>query len=461
MYKNPLAQVIRDAFMANVTVDETKSEEKNKNTIENILKYKRITLFEKAINRFLNSANIDSIPEIPLDVDENSLLNYAQNISGYLRDAQDALVKLNEKYSHDTDLINLYKSAAKYCVDFSMKGVNSKYNFQDNCQFLAWKVENPNNLTKASFNDDFTIDPKQKNLIIVMPFHIKPEQDMLRYWSNHFLHQITSNPYVFGNDVNVYMVHIPINQSRGEKFATLLDTMRRPDTYFNKADMNFVKKHLLHFIGKNIELNNQNKVTKGTPYTKEELKQNLGNIPILGYCSGATHSHRWVNAISHIAKQLYPEDVVKDSLQNILIVNYAFLPIKEDLKYSGIYVMSNYADDKDRVEPFIKMFNPTRYEENKYCAENGAFGLHNQEESSNTVVSFPIPEKFIAPNDNGEIKVISNVENGHDMGVITQPNLGSDNNLPFETFKSIVKKAATGEKRPQITQYLQKLQERR
>ena len=58
MYNNPLASVVRDAFIQNVYSQPITSDNENirKNTIQNIMRHKRITLFEKAINQFLTKS---------------------------------------------------------------------------------------------------------------------------------------------------------------------------------------------------------------------------------------------------------------------------------------------------------------------------------------------------------------------------------------------------------------------
>ena len=123
MYNNPIAQIVRNAFIENVSRKELiqNIEDPKVNTIGNILRNRRITLFEKAINRFLQKSGLPDIPPISQYVNEKNLLTFSLQLSGYIRDAQQELDKLSNKHACDPDLIKLYEAAAKYSVDCNEK----------------------------------------------------------------------------------------------------------------------------------------------------------------------------------------------------------------------------------------------------------------------------------------------------------------------------------------------------
>ena len=115
MNNNPLAVAIRNAFIKNVLEKPfvENKEEAAQNTIKNILKNRRICLFEQAINRFLIASGQPPVQMSSQFADEKNLLTFSLQLSGYIRDAQKALDKLSNIHACNPALINLYRAAAK------------------------------------------------------------------------------------------------------------------------------------------------------------------------------------------------------------------------------------------------------------------------------------------------------------------------------------------------------------
>ncbi|MBQ7284924.1 MAG: hypothetical protein IJW72_01540 [Alphaproteobacteria bacterium] len=447
MNNNPLAVAIRNAFIKNVLEKPfvENKEEAAQNTIKNILKNKRICLFEQAINRFLIASGQPPVQMSSQFADEKNLLTFSLQLSGYIRDAQKALDKLSSIHACNPALINLYRAAAKYSADCSGQIKDSKYVFREHCDYQFWKINNHDTLSNAQFiNDNLHIDPKRRNLIVSMPFHIQGSQEELQKWSSKFLNDTLDNKNVFGSQVDVYLAHFPIEQPRGEKFALSLETIRNPQTYFEDVDMRFVQKYLLHFIGKDIRLDKQNRIISGTPYNAEVFKKNC-QLTFLDYCAGGAHVHRWINAFSHIASQLYDRNTTNDALKNMFVISYAFLPIQKESKYSGAHFMSSFADDKMRKEPFIKMFNPELYEQSKYHHNtNAPAKITIMPDNRNYIIALNLPEDFAVYDEHNQKQALPDLENGHHMAVITRRNANSITNYPYKQFITVLENASIG-----------------
>ncbi len=447
MNNNPIAAVIRNAYIKNVLskpIDKDNADA-TKNTIANILRNKRISLFENAINSFLTKSGQAPVSGSSQFADEKNLLTFSLQLSGYIRDAQKALSNLSNSQACDPDLIDLYRAAAKYSVSCNGKIKDSKYIFTEHCDYKFWKIINRNTLADAEFiADGFTINPRRRNLFISMPFHITPSQPELQKWSSKYLNQVLDRHDIFGSKVDVYLSHFPIEQPRGEKLALSLETVRSPQDYFETADMEFVKNNWTNFLGKDIKLDADNQIISGKPHSPETFKNNCGNITILGYCAGVAHAHRWINAFEHLAEQIYDKKTVSDALKNIFVVSYAFLPAQKENKYSGAHFMSNFAEDSSRKEPFIKMFNPELYEQSKYIPNNQQQArITIMPDKRNYVIALNLPENF-AVWDNGEKHVLPDLENGHHMGIITQKNANSVFNYPLQQFSTVLENASLG-----------------
>lgn len=449
MNNNPIAKIIRNAFIKNVTERPLVSDkpELGANTIGNILRNKRITRFEQAVNKFLTDCGERPIPATGRFINEKDLLTFSLLISGYIRDAQKELDTLKTEHACDPDLIKLYQAAAKYSVECNDNVEGSKYIFREHCDYQFWKIHNTDTLSNAKFNNHgFIVNPKRHNLILSMPFHIQGTQEELQKWTSKFMAASLDDKSVFGSQVDVYLAHFPIEQPRGEKFALSLSTIRSPETFFTTEDMRFVRKNMTRFLGKDITVDDKNNITAGTPYTNDEFIENCRNLTIVGYCAGTAHAHRWLNAFSHLASQIYPEQTAKQAMQNIFVVSYAFLPIQKELPYSGIHFMSNYADDHMRKEPFIKMFNPELYEKVKYHASEYPAHVTALPDGRNHIVSFDLPEQVTVKTADGRIEPLADVENGHHMGLVTLSNTSTSYAYPTIQFKNILHNACLGKR---------------
>ncbi len=448
MYNNPLAIVIRDAFIQNVYLRPTKSDNDNisRNTIQNILRHKRITLFEKSINRFLIKCGQPPLPETSQFINEKDLLIFSLQLSGYIRDAQKQLNTLQSSHACDPDLINLYKAAAKYSVECNEQIEDSKYIFKEHCPYRFYKIKNHDTLSNAKFNNHgFIVNPHRPNLLLAMPFHIKDTQEELQKWTSKYLNKSLDNKSIFGSQVDVYLAHFPIEQPRGEKFALSLETIRSPETFFDKSDMDFIRQNFLPFIGTDITIDKNNKITGGNFVSANEFKENCKNITILGYCAGSAHAHRWLNAFSHLASQIYDTKTTEAALSNICMVSYAFLPIQKRPKYSGIYLMSNYENDNLRKEPFIKMFNPEGYEKAKFTPDYNIAHISTLSDNRGYIVAFKLAENFMISE--GDKKTfLPDIEHGHHMAVVSAKNANSNSNYPNKLFTSIIQNVSLGKR---------------
>lgn len=454
MQTNPLAKAIRTAFISNVTNQPLlpPNDEQKRNTLGNILKYKRISRFEQAINRFLSHCGEKPVPVLPYNIDEKNLLTFSLQLSGYIRDAQETFETLSNAQASAPELVELYQAAAQYSVDCTGNIENSKYVFHKNCDYQFWKIHNPDTISHAKFNNyGFIVNPERHNLFLSMPFHIQGEQEILQFWTSEFMGKTLDNKNIFGPEADVYLAHFPIEQPRGEKFALCLKTIRNPENYFTNVDMNFVSKNFSRFLGKGIKIDDQHRIKSGSPHDKETFKRYCGNITIVGYCAGMAHAHRWINAFSHLAEQIYDKQTVKEALQNIFVVSYAFLPIQKDSKYSGMHFMSNYADDHLRREPFINMFNPElyklcRFEEN----DNGSYRLTTMEDGRNFIIAMKLPQDFTTKDENGNEIRLKNEENGHHMGFVTKENSAVADNTPLHMFSTALENASLGKRGLQV-----------
>ena len=450
MYNNPIAIVVRNAFIKHVTEQPlTTNEQYSRNTIANILRHKRITLFERAINNYMKKSGLDKVPAIPQQIDEKNLLTFSLQLSGYIRDAQKTLHKLRNEHASDKDLIDLYKAAAKYSCDCNNQIEGSKYIFKEHCDYNFWKMHINGDLANARFtNHGFIVSPKRKNLIMSMPFHINGTQEELRLWSAKYMAETLNDSNVFGKQVDVYMAHFPIEQPRGEKFALSLETINNPETYYTDEDIAFAATNLKHFLGKDIKTDTSGKILSGQAHTPEEFKEYCSNLTIFGYCAGTGHAHRWLNAFSHLANQLYDKQTTNDAIKNIFVISYAFLPIQDHSKYSGVHFMSNYTEDTNRKEPFVKMFRPQLYEHCKYRSNSGPCNITLMPDNRNYVIALPLPERFTIGEKNPQN--LQNIENGHNIAVLTYKNQSSIYSHPQTVFKNVLTNASLGKRKSEV-----------
>ncbi|MCQ2741103.1 MAG: hypothetical protein MJ210_03185, partial [Alphaproteobacteria bacterium] len=448
MINNPLAEVIRNAYFKNViSKPHSETKELKKNTLANILRHKRMIRFEQEVNNFVTKSGLNPVPLTSQFATEKDLLTFSLMISGYIRDSQKALNNLQMQHACDKDLIRLYQAAAKYSIECNDKVEGSKYIFHEHCDYCFWKIRNHDTLTNAKFNNyGFVVNPKRHNLIISMPFHIKETQEELQKWTSKYLNTALDDKNVFGSDVDVYLAHFPIEQPRGEKFALSLQTLQNPETYFTDVDMKFVQQNLSRFIGQDIKTDSKNNIISGQPYDKARFLENCRNMTVLSYCAGGAHAHRWLNAFSHLANQMYDEQTVKQGMKDIFVLSYAFLPMQKESKYSGVHFMSNYAEDNKRKEPFIKMFNPELYEKAKYKASDYPAHVSVMPDKRNYIVAFDLPKDFQVKGSDGTFAPLPDLENGHHMGVITLADTNSTYTYPQIQFKNILRNASLGKR---------------
>lgn len=447
MYNNPLGKVIRRAFIKNVLQQplDTNGETAGRNTIANILRHKRICLFEQAVNKFITSAGEATLPAVSQFVNEKNLLTFSLQLSGYIRDAQKELEQLKTQQACDPDLIALYQAAAKYSADCNSKIEDSKYIFHEHCDYNLWKVQINDTLSNAEFiKDNVSINPERRNLFLFMPFHISGEQNELRKWSSKYLNNALDNKQIFSSQVDIWLIHFPLEQPRGEKFAMLLKTMRNPEHYFEDVDMRLVKKHFSQFLGRNIVTDENNRIISGQPHDNATFQRFLGNITTLGYCAGGAHTLRWFNALAHQASQLYDRPTQEKAYRNIFNINYAFLPPQPKSKCSGAHFMSNYGDDSRRKEPFVKMANPELYELVKYRSSNNPARISIMPDERNHIIAFKLPEDFAVFDDKRQKQYLPDLENGHHMAVVTARNANSFANYPQTFFTTVLENASLG-----------------
>lgn len=447
MLGNPLAADIHRVFCNNIV--KTSSIFNNyvagTSVEDRILRFKRTERFVGAINKFFIKSGQQPLVVDSMNIDEKKLINFSLQLSGYIRDAQKSLNNLSDEYARDKDLIDLYRAAANYTVACNGKVPGNKYQFEHNKDYCFWRIDNPQKLDESSYMPvDMPLSPKRHTLILSMPFHIKPQESELRKWTYEYMHEALGNE-IFGRDVDVYLVHFPIEQPRGEKFALTLDTINNHNNnFFEPMDLHLVNNCLKDFIGKDLVIDEKGNVLQGTPYTPKELNNNLRNLNFFGYCAGTAHAHRWLNAVKHIGSQLYPQETLDNAMSQVFVTSYAFLPFNEKNAYSGAHFMGNYGNDKGRKEPFVKMFNPEMYEKVKYQNEPGQARITVMPDRRNFIIATALPEDLLIIDRQKGFKHIKNQENGHHIAFLTTPNMASETNFICNMFTNVLENASLG-----------------
>ena len=450
MKNNPLAKPIKQVFENNIINTAYYFPSMENNSAESLQKKQRINKFVTAINEFFIKSGLTPCDTTNLELDEKKLIHFALQLSGYIRDAQKELDDLKNQFARDEDLIKLYQASAHYTVACSGKVPGNKYVFEENKDYCFWKIEDPQKLHASKYTaiqDNIAVKPC---LIMSMPFHIKPTQDEVQKWSYLYMHDAFRNKNIFGSAVDVYLAHFPIEQPRGEKFSLALQTMKNPQEFYADTDMRFVTRHLSSFIGENLQFDEAYNIIGGKAHSPEEFKQNMSKITIVGYCAGTHHSHRWINAVEHLAKQLYKEKDIKEALSNVFVITYAALPILKENKYSGAHFMSNFENDKMKKEPFIKMFSPETYEKVKYIKDEAPARITTMPDKRNFIIAHKLAPSLEIIDKNSSIITIPNPENGHHIGFITTPNLNAEDNFPSYQFRTVLENAALGKRGIQV-----------
>ncbi len=446
MLGNPLAADIHRVFERDIvkTCSEINSYVAGQGQKDKILRFRRTERFVSSLNNFFAASGQNMFVISPLEVDEKKLLNFALQLSGYIRDAQKSLDQLSDFYARDKDLVTLYHAAANYTVACSGRVNGNKYHFEHHKDYCFWRIDNPQDLAHSSFSEvKEPLDPHRHTLILSMPFHINPTQEGLQKWTYEYMHDTFSSSS-YGKDIDIYVAHFPIEQPRGEKFALTLKTVKNGNDYYEPMDLHMVRYYLQDFIARDLEVDSQGKVIRAEAYNPGELTQNFRNLNIFGYCSGMAHAHRWINTIHSLGSQIYEQSEIDPAMSNIFVTSYAFLPFNENNLYSGAHFMSNYSDDYGRKEPFIKMFNPEMYEKVKYKEEPGRAKITTMPDGRNFIIANELPPDLIIVDQNHLPKRISNQENGHHIAFLTTPNLASDNNFSSQMFANVLQNAASG-----------------
>ena len=452
MKNHPFAETLYNAFMdkfygkqdetgkrknPDIVYDLRTPEERNKETIGNMIRYARLKELEISLNNFIKHCG--KTVKFPENVDEKSVIKFVQFISGYFRDDQVALTKMTSEYTLDPDLRKLYESAARYSEACSLKGILNNMLFDTEKEHQVWEINKPSKLRKSKYIDESKIVPGKETLVLSMSFSILPDVGQMRKWSDKFLHQVVDDKDFFGKDkkTSVFLTYTDRALPRGEKFELIYHTLADPE-YFSPKDMNCVKSDFIQLLGTDIELDENNKVIKGTPYSKEQLFDNMKKLNFFGYCFGATCVHRYINAMHHIACQLYDKKTVDTALKKINVVNYGLLPISENLKYSCISLLSNYTDDYLRAEAQAKGFKPELYEKAKCKEEDGDYKITSLGQK-NHIIAFALDEDTKILDEHGNIMKKSDLENGHTIAIVTQKHIGERVTLSFETTKFLLK----------------------
>nr|QIM10267.1 hypothetical protein PlAlph_0210 [uncultured Alphaproteobacteria bacterium] len=448
MLGNPLAADIHRVFKNNIvnTANIMNTYMPGATAEDKILRTKRVERFIDAINKFFVKSGISPQTLHPMWVDEKKLINFSLQLSGYIRDAQKSLDKLSNEYARDHDLTELYRAAAHYTVACNGKVAGNKYRFEHNKDYCFWHIDNPQNLARTTFSPvEKELSPGRHTLILSMPFHINPIESDLRKWTYEYMHNTFANE-TFGKDIDVYLAHFPIEQPRGEKFSLTLDTLNSRGDFFEATDLRFVNRYLKPFIAKNLILDKNANVVNGQPCSAKELADNFRDLNFFGYCAGTAHAHRWISTVRHISGQLYPEAELKNAMKEIFVASYAFLPFKEENAYSGVHFMSNFGNDAERKEPFIKMFNPEVYEQVKYQNDPCNIRITLMPDQRNYIVASKLPQDLIIVDNDQKLKRIPNQENGHHIAFLTTPNLASEDNFISNMFANVLENAALGKR---------------
>ncbi len=440
MQNNPLADVIHEMFECDVIRQSYFLPD------ENYKREERVEKYLSEVNKFFYKSGLPTFDFSGLKIDENKLIYFGLQLNKYIRDAQKELSTLQRKHANDEDLISLYRASAKYAVSCTGKVPNNKFNFTPYHPFYFWRVETPSDLLHSKYVKAEKPNPKRKVLILSMPYNIKVNEQELQKWTYNNIHNLLDDKSIFGSKVDVYVAHLSIEQPRSEKFYLALNTAKHNVDFITPEDKTFVREHLLDYIGTDIKLDKNDQVIAGKPYTPEELKENMGNLNILTYCGGFYSAHRWINEMEKIASQLYNPQEVKKALSQIFFINYASLPLQPEPKYSGAYFMSNYAQDEGRKEPYLKMFRPQVYEQVKYKENKLPAKVTVMPDKQSFVVAFKLAHDLSIIHNKEEIRHIDNQENGHYISFATAPNLASEDNFPYNQFRTILENASLGKR---------------
>jgi len=438
MKDNPFAIVFRDAFYKDVLQGCIYTP--THNTEHPI----RVKNFMRQLNRFIAKAGAQPIMYPKYAFDEHKLFEYALFLRGYMRDSQDILAHLEQKHAIDKDLIALFKASSEYVVECNGK-IGDKRVFDNNVGYEFWKTDLSDGLENAKYTLQQTnVSAKRHNLFLFMPFRIKNSEEMIHKWVLDNMRQSMDNA-VFKNDVDTYVIHYPIQKSRSSNITSVLKTLRFNDTFYENEDIALVKAHWLPFIAQNIEFNSQNKIISAEPYSKEQLNANFRNITIFSYCAGTANAHRSLNVLYDLTRQIYGEQTAKNAMQNVFVNSYGFLPVREELRYSGVHFYTNTPEDDGRREPFVNLNNHSLYEKTKVADDFSPARLSVLPDGRNYILALRLPQK-LAFMQNKQIYELEDREFGHNMANISAVNLYDETNYAHNVFKNVLANSSIGKR---------------
>lgn len=444
MKDNPFAEIFRDAFYKDVL----------QGSIYTPTHYTahpaRVKSFMRQLNHFISTAGRAPIMYPKYAFDEHKLFEYALFLRGYMRDSQNVLAHLEQKHAIDEDLISLFKASSEYVVACNGK-IGDKRTFDNSVGYKVWKANLSHGLQNAEYSPlQHHVSAQRHNLFLFMPFRVKGTEEMLNKWMYMNLRQSLDGTD-FRENVDTYVVHYPIQKSRSSNITSVLKTLRFNDTFYENEDMAFVKAHWLLLIAQNIELNEQNKVVSANPYTTSELAENFRNITIFSYCAGTANAHRCLNVLHDITRQIYGEDTANTALQNVFVNSYGFLPVRDNLRYSGVHFYTNASDDDNRREPFVNLNNHTLYEKTKVSGSDTPARLSLLPDGRNYILAMKLPEKLAFMQDE-QIQELTDGEFGHNMANISTPNLYDKDNYAHNVFKNILLNSSMGKRGTDVLQ---------
>lgn len=444
MKDNPFATVFRNAFYNDVLQGSIYTPTHNTEYPP------RVKSFMRQLNHFISTAGEAPIMYPKYAFDEHKLFEYALFLRGYMRDSQQVLSNLQQKHAIDKDLIALFKSSSEYVVACNGQ-IGDKRTFDNTVGYKIWKIDLTNGLQNAVYNQLFDqISVQHHNLFLFMPFRVKGTEEMLSKWMNTNMQQ-SLNHSAFQHNIDTYVVHYPIQKSRSSNITSVLQTLRFNDSFYEAEDTDFVKTHWLPFVAHNIVLNDQNKVVSAEPLSVKELNESFRNITIFSYCAGTANAHRCLNVLHDITRQIYGEQIADNALQNIFVNSYGFLPVRKNLRYSGVHFYTNAPNDTNRREPFVNLNNHSLYEKTKVSDAATPARLSLLPDGRNYILALRLPEKLAFMQD-GQIKELHDGEYGHNMANISTPNLYDRDNYAHNIFTTILTNSSLGKRGPDVLQ---------
>lgn len=406
--------------------------------------------FIAQFNQFLNINNQAKIDLSQYIINEKKVLDFALFLRGYMRDSQEVLKKTTLKQTVDQNLIELFKASSNYIV------ASNPEKFRESSDYILWKVELKNKLKDAELSKNAKCNPSQKNLFLFMPFRVAPKQEEVKKWICHNMQQSLDNNQIFSN-TQIYATHLPPAISRARKVVSTLMTIDNPQNYFEKADLEFVKKNFLPFLGQALVCNEKDEFISGQKISSEQLASNFKNLTIFSYCASTTDAHRCINALEYLGSQLYKKEELNKALENIFVVSYAFLPMQSQSKYSGAHFYSHLENDANQVEPFTCMNNPELYKKTKCQQKNMPAKISTMPDKRNFCIALKMNPEIIAINEQ-RFEYTKDKENGHNIKNLTQHNLTSVENFGLRQFRTVLQNACQGKRGADVFQSIKENQ---